>query len=132
MHPDKIYLLVDGRRVSLSNLMEMDRDAVSTVYASGCTGLTALPDLPNAEHVDASGCTGLTKPIFDGGENPRGWWVRDMYLGSAWRVIAGCRNLTIDGARAHWGRGERAHPGCLAVAEAVISQIEAYESGAAS
>ncbi len=31
-----------------------------TVYASGCTGLTALPELPNAEYVYARGCTGLT------------------------------------------------------------------------
>jgi len=30
------------------------------VYASGCTGLTSLPDLPSAEYVYASGCTGLT------------------------------------------------------------------------
>jgi len=26
----------------------------------GCTGLTALPDLPNAEYLYLSGCTGLT------------------------------------------------------------------------
>jgi hypothetical protein len=77
MTPDKIYLLVNGKRMSLTKLLEnpgiattvyaagctglttLDLPAATTVYASGCTGLTTL-DLPAATRVDASGCTGLT------------------------------------------------------------------------
>src|SRR5690606_3879985 len=57
MSPDKIFLVVDGRRMSLTDLMA-ERANAEFVYARGCTGLTALPDLPNAEFVYASGCTG--------------------------------------------------------------------------
>jgi hypothetical protein len=60
MSPDKIFISVNGELISLTALIAMDRAKVISVDASGCAGLTTLPDLPNANTVDATGCTGLT------------------------------------------------------------------------
>ena len=60
MNSDEIFIFVDGRQISLAALLAEKRHNAKTVYAGGCTGLTALPDLPNAEIVDVRGCTGLT------------------------------------------------------------------------
>jgi hypothetical protein len=35
-------------------------DSVTTLDLSGCTALSAVPDLPNVEYLDLSGCTALS------------------------------------------------------------------------
>ena len=54
--------------------------SATTVYLSGCTGLTEVPAFPKATYVDLSGCTGLTEvPAF-----PKATYV----------YLIGCRGLT--------------------------------------
>ena len=57
---DKIFIIVDKKRISLAAFMAMDKSKVRTVDASGCTALTELK-ADAAEYVDASGCTALTE-----------------------------------------------------------------------
>jgi hypothetical protein len=73
----QIYLIVNGRRMSLAKLLKNPAQATE-VYASGCTGLTTL-DLPAATRVYASGCTGLTTLDL-----PAATWV----------YASGCTGLT--------------------------------------
>ena len=137
MTPDQIFLYVNNRRVSLAELAKNANDA-RTVYASGCTGLTALPDLPNARTVYARGCTGLTAlpdlpsaeyvdasgctfdktdsnfRYFMAGCDSRGYFFETMCIRGQWRYIAGCRNYNLSEALQHWGPGgESDRPDCL-------------------
>jgi hypothetical protein len=59
MHPDKIFLIVNGRRMSLTAMLAMEKSQITTLDASGCTALTAI-DAPEATTLDARGCTALT------------------------------------------------------------------------
>ena len=45
----KIFVYVNDRRVSLAAFYAMASADIRIVDASGCTGLTSLPDLPAAE-----------------------------------------------------------------------------------
>ena len=60
MSPDKIFIIVNEKRTSLSSFLVMEQSAIRTVYASGCTALTELK-ADAAEYVDARGCTALTE-----------------------------------------------------------------------
>ena len=60
MNADKIFLIVNDERMSLSALLAMKREDVKTLYARGCAALTSLPEMPNVEYLYASGCAALT------------------------------------------------------------------------
>ncbi len=60
MNSDKIFITVNGRRISLAAFAKMPQAKILTVDASGCTALTELK-ADAAEYVDASGCTALTE-----------------------------------------------------------------------
>ena len=168
MSPDQIFIHVNDCRVSLAALLKMKRDDVRTVYASGCTGLTALPDLPNAKTVDASGCTGLTalpdlpnaeyvyasgctgltalpdlpnvklitsgpaEQYFFAGVDSRGYTFEAITVSGQWRVIAGCRNLSLIDAKKHWRKGGPSdRPDCLALVEKIAERVAAIAIGGA-
>jgi hypothetical protein len=59
MHPDKIFLTVNGRTRSLSWLIENAANATD-VWVENNPGLTALPELPNANYVRVINNPGLT------------------------------------------------------------------------
>ena len=149
---DKTKILVDGKYVSLSKLAEIANDA-RIVDARDCTGLTALPDLTNAEYVDVSGCTGLTAlpdlpnartvdargctggardPFFRylcAGCDSRGYLFEAMRISRQWRVVAGCRNFNFEDARSHWGKGGKSdRQDCLALVEKLIAEATRIEA----
>ena len=123
MNPDKIFIRVNDRRVSLTAFAAMDKATIKTVYASGCTALTGL-DLPAAEYVYARGCTALTGyDYISAGENERGYDMFALRIFGSWRIIAGCRYFTIEQARRHWSPGSsRSHSGILARVEKIATQ----------
>jgi hypothetical protein len=127
-----------------TGLTELSAPKATTVYASGCTGLTEL-SAPEAGYVDARGCTGLTElsapkattvyasgctgltgyDIIDVGKNARGYDMSAISIAGRWRIIAGCRNFTLEEARRHWGDGSgRAHKAILAKVEKIAAEIE--------
>ena len=55
MHPDKIFITVDDRLVSLTYFAAMDKSKIKTVDARGCTALTELK-ADAAKTVYARGC----------------------------------------------------------------------------
>jgi hypothetical protein len=141
MTADRIYVYADDRRISLARLIEMDRSEVRTLYADGCTGLTALPDLPALEYLSAGGCTGLTAlpdlpalrtlsaggctglGFIHAGSDSRGYHFTGVKLRGSWRIFAGCRNFDFAQARAHWGAGgpsDRAD--CRALVEEIVAE----------
>jgi len=126
--PNSIYLRVNGKRMSLAKFLEMAPDAAKTVDASGCTALTELR-ADAAEYVYASGCTALTEPLhFDAGYDSREFAFSAIKLRGKWRIIAGCRNFTVQDAQQHWGRGGPSdRPDCLALVEKLAAQIAAAE-----
>ena len=161
MSPDKIFIYVNDRRVSLAEFKAMPADQVRTVYASGCTaltelkadaaktvyasGCTALTELKAdaAEYVDARGCTALTELKADAarversddtfrylavGCDNRGFLFEGMRIRGQWRVVAGCRNFSIEDARKHWGKdGWSDRPDCLALVEKIAALIREDE-----
>jgi hypothetical protein len=119
---------IDVRVENCAGLTELpDLPAATVVRVLNCAGLTELPDLPAAIDVWVLNCAGL-KGLVQGDENPRGYKVIGVKLRRQWRIIAGCRNFSIEDARHHWGKSARKHAGCLAVAERVIAQIEALDA----
>ena len=60
MSPEKIFILVDDKRVSLTAFMAMDKSKIKSIDARGCTALTELK-ADAADYVDARGCTALTE-----------------------------------------------------------------------
>ena len=129
MNPDQIFIIVNDKRTSLAAFLAMDKAAVISVYASGCTALTSV-DLPAAEYVDASGCTALTSgQVIDVGMNARGYDMSAIKLRGVWRIIAGCRNFNVEDARKHWGASsDRAHPEILAQVETIAAEIARREA----
>ena len=122
---------VDAR--GCTALTELKADAAKYVDARGCTALTELK-ADTAEYVDARGCTALAElkaaraiRIERGecnycfaGVDARGYVFQGMAIDGQWRVIAGCRNLSISDARKHWGPGGRSdRPDCLALVEKI-------------
>jgi hypothetical protein len=85
-----------------------DLPAATDVSVMNCPGLTALPDLPAATYVRVEDCPGLTA-LYVG--THRGFQAYAVFIRGAWRVVAGCRNLTFDEAKAHW----RSDPAALAI-----------------
>ena len=138
MDATKIFLTVNGKRMSLETLLKnpnaatevdaigctgltaLNLPAATAVYARGCTGLTAL-DLPAATEVDAIGCTGLTGYIF-GGTDHRGYVFDSAIIRGRRHIFAGCRNLSVAQALKHWGRGGASdRPDCLALVNKIVS-----------
>src|SRR5258707_1116829 len=117
MHPDKIFLEVNYRRVSLSEFMEMDRSAVTVVRVDNCPGLAALPDLPAATVVWVDNCPGLAAlpdlpaatdvwvyncpglaalpDLIIAGKDSRDYQFFGIKLRGQWRICAGCRNFSL-------------------------------------
>ncbi len=60
MNSDQIKVEVNGRRVSLTQLLAMDLPAVTDFRVYNCPGLTALPDLPAVTVFRVHNCPGLT------------------------------------------------------------------------
>jgi hypothetical protein len=142
-NPEKTYLYVNKKRVSVAALLALDLPAATTVYAIGCTGLTALDlpaattvyvsgctgltalDLPAATTVYVSGCTGLTAAVF-AGRDSRGYDFVGLKLRGEWRVLAGCRNFSFRKARLHWARNAE----CLALVEKIAADAERRDDAA--
>jgi len=133
MSPDKIFIIVNEKRTSLSSFLVMEQSAIRTVDASGCTALTELK-ADAAKTVYARGCTALTEIKADAADidrNPlyvfagidaRGYVFEGVVIRNQWRVVAGCRNFTIADARLHWGPGGQSdRPDCLPL----VTTIEA-------
>ncbi len=105
-----------------------------TVSAYDCPWLARI-DAPRAQTVDVSGCTALTQidapkakivrcPYHFGGIDARGYVFDAIKSKGEWRIIAGCRNLSIDEARHHWGPGGPSdRPDCLALVEQLAAAI---------
>jgi hypothetical protein len=145
MTADKIFIIVNDHCMSLAAFKKMAADEIRTVYASGCTGLTELK-ADNAEYVDASGCTGLTElkaprasveraddsyRYVCGGVDSRGYLFEGVRLREQWRIVAGCRNFSIDDARKHWGpNGCSNRKDCLALVEIIVTRITEQEQAA--
>lgn len=105
--PNKSYIYVNDKRVSVAAFLAMDKMTVTTVNASGCTGLTS--------------------PWFYAGSDARGYGFLGKIADGERRVLAGRRNYTIAKARKHWGRrGPSDRPDCLALVE----RIAAHDFGA--
>ena len=109
---------VNGSYVSVADFQQMHGLHVDrTLYLSGCTALTALPDgLSVGRSLNLSGCTALTN-IFQAGADARGYRFCGVRLANGWRVIAGCRNFSPAEARERWAEGTE----CRALAERVIA-----------
>lgn len=119
---DRVYIFVNGRRMSVAAVCVMDAKSITKVYARDCTSLTSL-DLPAATYVYAGGCTSLDGAIF-AGKDERNYDFVGLRLRGEWRVLAGCRNFSPEDARFHWGSNSRsANPECLALAEKLIAQF---------
>ena len=131
MSPDRIVLTVDGEKRSLAWLIK-HAEAATDVWVDNCPGLSALPDLPAATHVRVYNCPGLSG-IFSVGKDARGYEFSGVHVRGAWRVQAGCRLLSINDARAHWGAGGSSdRPDCLALVEiiaAAAEKLDAAKSG---
>jgi hypothetical protein len=122
LHVDgSLYLTDCTRLTALPPGLHVD----GLLYLHGCTGLTALPpDLYVGDLLDLYGCTGLTN-IIRAGRDSRRHEFYGVRLANGWRVIAGCRNLSIQDARAHWGAGGKSdRPDCLALVEKIAAQLE--------
>jgi hypothetical protein len=59
MNLNRVFILINDKRVSVAAFQAMDKSLIEKVDASGCTALTAL-DAPKARTVYANGCTALT------------------------------------------------------------------------
>ena len=67
--------------------------------------------------------------LIAGGVDSRGYSFNGHFENGEWRVHAGCRNLTIPEARAHWGPdGPSDRPDCLALVEKIAAEIERREN----
>ena len=144
MSPDKIFITVNGRRISLAKLIENPK-AATDVWVYNCPGLAALPDLPAATDVRVENCAGLTAlpdlpaatvvrvhncpglaalPEFiEGGMDSRNFHFFGIKLRGQWRVCAGCRNLSLVEACRHWSD----RPDCLGLVKKIAGLIEASE-----
>lgn len=114
--PDKVTLEVNGRTSTLDWLLA-NLPAATDVRVYNCAGLTALPDLPAARIVRVDNCAGLTAVY--GGEH-RGYKAYAVCIRGAWRVVAGCRNLTFAEARKHW----QADVGALEIVARLEGMVE--------
>jgi hypothetical protein len=91
--------------------------AATVVWVDNCAGLTALPELPAATVVRVDNCAGLTA-----GKDSRGYQFFGLKIRGQWRVIAGCRNLSINDALEHWGPGGSSdRPECLAFVKKIAA-----------
>ena len=134
MSPDKIFIYVNSKRVSLAAFMAMDKSTINSIDASGCTALTELK-ADAAKTVYASGCTALTelKAAPDAkidtktdycfaGVDSRGYAFEGIIVRDQWRVMAGCHNFSIEDARKHWGPGGHSdRKDCLSFVEKIAA-----------
>ena len=121
MTSDKIFLKVNGKETSLQKRIA-DAATATTVSIYNCAGLTALPDLPAATTVYINNCAGLT--VLNAGKDRRGYQFTALYVRKQWRIIAGCRNFSIEDAKKHW----RKNAECYGLVETLITQINMRKS----
>ena len=138
-------IFVNNRRVSLDELRMHAATAIN-VEVWNCPGLTALPDLPAAIRVQIENCPGLTTlPAFpaatrvevwncpglatlNAGLDSRGYQFLAARVRGEYRIIAGCRNLSVAEARNHWGPdGPSDRPDCRALVEKLAAEIASLE-----
>jgi hypothetical protein len=90
--------------------------------------LTELPALPAATVVWVENCAGLGPQHF-AGEDSRGYKFHGVKIRGQWRIIAGCRNLSLSEARKHWGPGgDSDRPDCLALVESIANAVDRIEA----
>ena len=121
MTPDSIFIIVNNRTTSLSAFLDMKRTDIKTLDASGCTALTAI-DAPAAEIKRGNDyvCAGI---------DSRGYVFEGILIRDQWRVIAGCRNYSIDDAREHWGPGgESDRSDCLSFVDKIAAFVATYDN----
>ena len=115
----KIFLEVNGRKMSLAELMK-NPSAATVVRVDNCPGLAVLPELPAATVVRVDNCPGLAA------KDSRGYSFAIAKIRGQWRIIAGCQNFSFEDARRHWGRdGASDRPDCLALVEKLITSVGA-------
>ncbi|HEX5321469.1 MAG TPA: hypothetical protein VFW46_20085 [Stellaceae bacterium] len=99
-------LSVNGRRASLAELIA-NPAAATTVWVWNCPGLTTL----------------------NAGPDSRGYQFVAGRVRHQWRILAGCRNFSIDDARRHWGPGGPSdRPDCLRMVERLADEIATLEA----
>jgi len=93
--------------------------AATEVGLYNLPGVTVLPELPAATEVGLYNLPGISA-----GKDSRGYWFVPAKIKGEWRIIAGCRNLSIDAARKHWGPGGVSdRPDCLKLVERCVAMI---------
>ena len=88
---------------------------------------TQITSLPEGLHVDGSlDLTGTQiTNVVKGGTDSRGYNFYGVKMRNGWRIIAGCRNLSLTEALYHWGSSSpRANAECLAIVEKICLEIE--------
>ncbi|MBX3511949.1 MAG: hypothetical protein KF750_00015 [Xanthobacteraceae bacterium] len=125
MHPDKIFLTVNGRKRSLSWLIENAANATD-VRVINNSALTALPDLPNATDVWVENNSALTALpwLVVGEKHSRGYHFNGIKIRGEWRIIAGCRNFSVTSAKKHWRHNHEA----LSIVEKIAAEISKRET----
>ena len=112
----------------LAALPALPAAAVVRVY--NCPGRAALPELPAATDVRVENCPGLA--VLNAGADRRGYQFVAVRIRGAYRILAGCRNFSIEEALRHWGRGGPSdRPDCFAMVENLAAQIAALREEAA-
>ncbi|MBP6818307.1 MAG: hypothetical protein KBC46_03285 [Ferrovibrio sp.] len=100
-------------------------EAATDVRVVNCPGLTALPALEAATVVRVVNCPGLTL-FIEAGVDGRGYMFRGLVLRGQWFVQAGCRLLSLEDARKHWGPGAPRHRDDC---HKLVERIADYASG---
>ena len=121
MNPTKIFVTVDGLKRSLAWLID-NASAATYVRVINNPGLTALPDLPAATYVWVENNPGLL--IMNAGIDHRGFQFVAVFIRKEWRIIAGCRNYSLEYARHHW----RNNPEAIALVEKLADAIATVSS----
>ena len=131
-------IVVDGRQRSLAWLSE-NSAAATIVRVYNCAGLGAL-ELPAATYIGVENCPGLGTlelpaatdvRVYNcaglahyAGDDSRGYQFVAVRARGQYMIVAGCRNLSVAQAHAHWGPGGPSdRPDCLALVERLAAEI---------
>ena len=101
-----------------------DLPSAANVRVDNCPGLTALPDLPSATRIEVHNCPGIVFCVAGAahGNNGIKYEWSGIRAGSAWRIVAGCRNFTPTQAAAHWAE----NPAALRLCQVIADVFAAY------
>ncbi len=123
VNPDEVTIIVNDQSRSLTWLLA-NLPAATEVAVKNCASLTTMPDLPAATEVAVKNCASQTTVY--GGEH-RGYQAYAVFIRGAWRVVAGCRNLTFAEARQHW-RNDKGALDIVAKLEVMVGRLADLET----